>query len=125
MYIYSFEKLEVWQLARRLVKVIYELTAFFSTEEKYGLSSQLRRASVSVLSDIAEGASRSSLKEQCYYLERAYGSLMEIYSQLCIAMDLSYITQEKSDTVNLLIRELSNKLNSLRNTFRKKIIQQQ
>lgn len=63
MYTYSFEKLEVWQLARKLTRQIYEVTGAYPAEEKFGLISQLRRAVVSIGSNIAEGATRSSAKE--------------------------------------------------------------
>jgi len=67
MYTYSFEKLEVWKLARELVKEIYRLTEKFPSEEKFGLIGQLRRASVSVSSNLAEGSSRKSAKEQAHF----------------------------------------------------------
>jgi len=113
MHIYSFEKLEVWQLARKLVGIIYKITDKFPAEERFGLTNQLRRAGVSIVSNIAEGSSRSSLKDQIRFIEIAYGSLMEVYTQLCISTDLSYVSEEEINEVNLLIQELSNKLNSL------------
>ncbi|MDR1348926.1 MAG: four helix bundle protein [Prevotellaceae bacterium] len=120
MYQYSFEKLDVWQLARKLIKEIYKLTSDFPDEEKFGLVSQLRRAGISIISNIAEGSSRSSAKEQCYYLERSYGSLLEMYSQLYIAIDLSYINQDELTDVSLLIKEISNKLNALKKSLMNK-----
>ena len=113
MYLYSFEKLEVWQLSRKLVGIIYNLTDKFPTDEKFGITNQLRRAAISITSNIAEGTSRSSSKDQLRFIEIAYGSLMEVYTQLCIATDLSYISMEEIEKVNLLIKELSNKLNAL------------
>jgi len=77
-YNYSFEKIEVWQLAKQLTVIIYKLTTNFPDEEKFGLTSQLRRASVSVPSNIAEGNSKSSLKEKAYFTEIAFSSLMEV-----------------------------------------------
>jgi four helix bundle protein len=73
-YIYSFEKLDVWQEARKLVKEIYIVSDLFPTSEKFGLTNQIRRASVSVVSNIAEGVSRFSPKEQIRFIEIAYGS---------------------------------------------------
>ncbi len=119
VYRYSFEKLEVWQLSRKLVKVIYELTSKFPSDEKFNLTSQVRRASVSIVSNIAEGSSRTSLKDQIRFLEIAYGSLMELYTQLYIALDLAYITELEMDSISLLVKEISNKLNALSNTYRK------
>ena len=121
MYLYSFEKLEVWQLARKLVGIIYKITDKFPADEKFGLTNQLRRAAVSIASNIAEGSTRSSLKDQVRFIEIAYGSLMEVYTQLCIAVDLSYSSEEKIQDVNLLIKELSNKLNALSRTYKQQI----
>jgi len=78
-----------------LVKEIYRVTESFPNSEKYGLSNQIQRAAVSVVSNIAEGVSRFSLKEQLRFIEIAYGSLTEVYCQLMIAMDLNYINKEK------------------------------
>ena len=120
MYLYSFEKLEVWQLSRKLVGVIYKITDKFPVDEKFGLVNQLRRASVSIASNIAEGSSRNSSKDQVRFIEIAYGSLMEVYTQLCIAVDLSYSSKEKIEEINLLIKELSNKLNALSKAYQQK-----
>jgi len=120
MYLYSFEKLDVWQLSRKLIGIIYKVTDKFPADEKFGLTSQLRRASVSIASNIAEGSSRNSLKDQVRFIEIAYGSLMEVYTQLCIAVDLSYSSKEEIQDVNLLIKELSNKLNSLSKIYQQK-----
>jgi len=98
-FVYSFEKLDVWQEARLLVKEIYLLTESFPNTEKYGLSNQIQRASVSIVSNIAEGVSRFSPKEQIRFIEVAYGSLTEVYCQLIIAMDLSYINKEKLESL--------------------------
>ena len=84
---FSFEKLEVWQETRKLVSEIYRLVSKFPKEEKYALSDQIRRAIVSVPSNIAEGTGRGSLKEQIHFVEIAFGSLMEAYCQLQLASD--------------------------------------
>jgi four helix bundle protein len=76
MYIYSFEKLEVWKESRLLVAWIYNLTKRFPKEEKFGLTSQLRRASISVVSSIAEGSARKTAKEQGRFYQMAYSSLI-------------------------------------------------
>lgn len=92
---YSFEKLNVWQEAKKLVVEVYHLLDSFPKFEKYALSDQIRRAIVSVPSNIAEGSGRKSIKEQIHFLEISYGSLMETYNQLLIAIDLGYITEKK------------------------------
>lgn len=113
MYQYSFEKLEVWQNARVLVKIVYELVSKFPSKEMYGLSSQIQRAAVSVASNIAEGMGRNTEKEQVRFLEIAYGSLMETCCQLYLSLDLGYITKEELDNVRLDIDKVSNKINAL------------
>ena len=92
---YSFEKLVVYQTARKLVKEVYILLRRFPTEERFGLCDQLRRSIVSVPSNIAEQSGRTSIKEKVHFLEIAYGSLMEAYCQLDLAYDLGYITKEE------------------------------
>ncbi len=79
---FSFDKLEAYTSSRRLVKDVYDLTGKFPNTEKYGLSDQLRRAVISIPSNIAEGSGRSSIKEKIHFIEIAYGSLMEVYCQL-------------------------------------------
>ncbi|MEM9328261.1 MAG: four helix bundle protein [Bacteroidota bacterium] len=79
---YAFEKLEVWQISRSLLKNIYNLTAKFPSEERFGFSSQLRRASLSVSSNIAECSTRRGSKEQACFYKIAFGSLVEVLNQL-------------------------------------------
>lgn len=121
-YRYSFEKLEVWQDSRLFVKDIYSLTDNFPDKEKFGICSQLQRAAVSVVSNIAEGVSRNSTKEQKRFIEVAYGSLMEVYCQLYIAMDLKYMTSEQFDNIKTDIDKIANKLNSLNRSIQKRIV---
>lgn len=92
---YSFEKLKVWELSRTLVKEVYSLTKKFPDEEKFGLSNQLRRAVVSINSNLAEGSTRNSFKDKARFTEIAYGSLMEVLSQLILSLDLSYVDAEE------------------------------
>ena len=119
-FVYSFEKLDVWQEARTLVKEIYILTELFPVSEKYGLSNQIQRPSVSVVSNIAEGVSRFSPKEQIRFIEVAYGSLTEVYCQLIIAMDLKYIDGTKLESLKLSILKISNQLNALKKSILKR-----
>lgn len=119
-YNYSFEKLDVWQEARKLVKEIYMVSDLFPASEKFGLTNQIRRASVSVVSNIAEGVSRFSPKEQIRFIEIAYGSLTEVYCQLIIGMDLDYLTSDKLELIKLRILKISNQLNSLKKSISKR-----
>ena len=102
---YSYRKLNVYKYARNLVLETYKLIDKFPQKEMYALSDQLRRAIVSVPSNIAEGLSRSSDKEKSYFLDIAYGSLMEAHCQLEIAQDLRYITNEEFIAIEQKIDE--------------------
>jgi four helix bundle protein len=85
------ENLQAWKEAMRLVRIIYDLTKTFPREEVYGLVAQMRRAAVSVPSNLAEGAARSSRKEFSQFLSVAKGSLSELETQLLISADLGYL----------------------------------
>lgn len=112
-YSYHFEKLDVWNDSRQLVKVVYQLIKKFPNDERYALCDQLRRAAISVPSNIAEGISRVAIKETVHFLEIAFGSLMEVYCQLQIAVDLGYINDEDFGQIKPLIFATSKKLNGL------------
>jgi four helix bundle protein len=118
---FSFEKLAVWQESRTLVSDIYQLVRKFTNEEKYALGDQVRRAIVSVPSNIAEGTGRGSLKEQIHFVEIAYGSLMETYCQLQVASDLGFIQETDIATVKPKIFSISNMLIGLRASLRKRL----
>ena len=117
MDLFNFEELVAYQRAMDLVEKVYEAMKKFPREEQYALCDQLRRAVVSVPSNIAEGKSRMSHKDQAHFLEFSYGSLMETYCQLNIAKRLLYISDEefqalKKDIVNVA-RPLSGLYKSL------------
>jgi four helix bundle protein len=124
-YLYSFEKLEVWQNAQTFVVLIYDITSKFPDEEKYGLASQMRRASVSVSSNIAEGSSRHSLKDQIRFTEIAYGSALEVYCQLKISLALKFLSEIEFQEMNILLKKITNKLNALKNSQQKRLNEQQ
>jgi len=111
---YSFEKLIVWNQSRALVKEIYSLTKLFPKEELFGLTSQIRRAAISVSSNLAEGSARISRKEKARFSEVAFGSLMEVLNQLILAQDLGYISESDILKRRPLIEEIANKINKLR-----------
>jgi four helix bundle protein len=100
---HNHKNLKIWQRSMDIVEIIYRETGNFPTEEKYGLTSQIRRASVSIPSTIAEGSSRQSKKELSYFLSIALGSSYEVTTQLELAKRLSIIDHEKAD---LLLKEL-------------------
>ena len=120
MDIYSFEKLEVWQKSRLLVKEICLITKKFPEDEKFGLTSQVRRAMISVSCNIAEGTSRWSDKEKVRFIEIAYGSLMEVVNYLILANDLEYISEDKILDLRSNIDIIASKLNGLKKSFDKK-----
>ena len=122
--IYSFEKLNAWQEAKKLVVEIYHLLDNFPQTEKYALCDQIRRAITSVPNNIAEGSGRRSLKEQIHFLEISYGSLMETYSQLLIAIDLNYITVESVETIKPRIDDVAKMINGLCKSYSKKVEEQ-
>jgi four helix bundle protein len=106
----SFRNLNVYINAKELVKKVYVLLKKFPKEEQYALCDQLRRAVVSIPSNIAEGCGRETQKDQTHFLNIAYGSLMEVLSQMDVALDLGYITQEEFDETERLVNEESRML---------------
>ncbi|MBK7697255.1 MAG: four helix bundle protein [Saprospiraceae bacterium] len=117
MNIYGFEKLDVWQKSRLLVRDIYLITKSFPEDERFGLTSQLRRAMISVSCNIAEGTSRWSNKEKIRFIEIAYGSLMEVVNCLMLAFDLEYISEQKILELRFNIDIVANKLNGLKKSL--------
>ena len=121
---YSFQKLNVWKESKKLVVDVYHLLDGFPKFEKYALCDQIRRAVVSVPSNIAEGSGRKSLKEQIRFLEIAYGSLMETYNQLLIAIDLTYITEESVEAIKPSIDAVAKMINGLSVSYSNKLEEQ-
>ena len=121
---YSFETLKAWQEARKLVVSVYRLLDAFPKFEKYALCDQIRRAIVSVPSNLAEGSGRMSLKEQIHFIEISYGSLMEAYNQLIIAVDLNYIDEQNLNDLKPSIDTVARLLNGLRSSYSKKLEEQ-
>ncbi len=114
---FSFEGLEVYQAARVLVKEVYLLQSKFPKMETFALGDQIRRSASSITSNIAEGSGRSSNKEKVHFIEIAYGSLMEAFSQLQIAQDLGYITEEDIDTIRPSFISVAKMLSGLKGYF--------
>ncbi len=99
-------KLDLWQQSINFIQLIYKLTNNFPPEERFGLTSQLRRASVSVSSNIAEGSARKSNKERARFYEMARSSLVEIDTQLIIAINLNYINSKSFKKIESLLERL-------------------
>lgn len=117
-YFFSFEKLVVWQKAINFVKYIYLLTRQFPDSEKYNLTGQLKRAAVSIPSNISEGTSRDTLPDKRRFLSIAYGSLLEVYNHLIISKELNFITQEELEKAKADVEEISRMLNSLKKNIK-------
>ncbi len=111
---FSFEKLEVWQDARRIVQKVYGTTRKFPKAELFGLVSQLNRASVSVACNLAEGSARSSLKDQAHFSNQAYSSLMESACEVIISIDLGFIDSIAADNMLNEMQTLSVRIHNLR-----------
>ena len=109
----SYRQLIAWQKAMVFVREIYETTRLFPREELYGLTNQLRRAAVSVPSNIAEGQARFSPKEFRHFLSHARGSLVEIETQILIAEELGFLPSAKSKPLLASAAELGRVLNGL------------
>lgn len=117
----SFESLEVYNKARALVKEVYILQKQFPNEERYALGDQVRRSITSVTSNIAEGSGRDSYKEKIHFIEIAYGSLMEAFSQLQNAQDLNYINKQSLDGLRIQFEEVAKMLSGLKASFEKRL----
>lgn len=114
---FGFRDLRVYQTSRDLVKKIYSVLAAYPSNEQYALCDQLRRASVSVPSNIAEGMSRSSDKEKAHFIEISYGSLMEVLCQMEISKELNYVTEEQMKDIENQITIIAKQLSKLRTTL--------
>ena len=114
IHLFSFEKLDVYQKSRAFVKEIYSISRDFPDDEKYGLTSQVRRAVVSVPNNLAEGSGRTTKKDQALFTTYSYSSLMEVLNLLTLSTDLNFITEKDYLRMRPAIYEISNKLNSFR-----------
>ena len=121
MEMFSFEGLKVYSMARSLVKEVYIIVRSFPKEEQFALGSQLRRASSSITANLAEGSGRISLKEKVHYVEIAYGSLAETFSELLTAQDLNYVEVEQINKLRPQFMEVSKMLSGLRQSLYKRI----
>jgi four helix bundle protein len=110
----SYKDLVVWQKGIQLAKLVYGLTRNFPAEEKFGIVAQMRRAAVSVPSNIAEGQARHTTGEFIQFISHAEGSVAELDTQLIICVELTYTRAEDADAVFELISELRRMLNALR-----------
>jgi four helix bundle protein len=120
MTVTSYRDLIVWQKAMDLVVVVYELTSKFPREEMFGLTFQLRKAAVSVPSNIAEGHARRSTREFSHHLSIARGSTAEVETQTLVAIRIKYVTQDGASKTLGLATEVKKMINSLSNSLDKR-----
>ena len=118
MEVFGYRKLIAYQKAKEVVKRTYKLLKKFPADERYAMCDQLRRASVSITSNIAEGLNRYSVKDKSHFIEMSYGSLMEVSSQFEIAEELGYISCDERLSMDQLIEEVARLLSGLQKTYK-------
>jgi four helix bundle protein len=116
----SYKELTVWQKSYQLCLEIYRLTKLFPDDERYGLTSQIRRAAVSIPSNIAEGYGRKTTPEYIHSLYIAYGSICELETQILLSIDLGYITAENMNKIQMNIGDIERMLKALIKSLEKK-----
>ena len=114
---FNFEKLEVWKKAIDFADLVYKQTQSFPLEERFGLTNQLRRAAVSISSNIAEGSSRSSKTDFARFAEIAAGSVFEVVSQAFIAQRQNFLGEDRFRKIYADAEELSRMLSGLRKSL--------
>lgn len=107
MRIFSFEKLIAWQKGRELAILIYKTTKNFPKDEVFGLTSQMRRCSISIASNLAEGSGRSSMKEKARFSEIAYSSSLELLNQVILSFDFEYLDENQYIQIRETITEVN------------------
>jgi four helix bundle protein len=112
-HIYSFEKLEVYQLARKFKINIKLMSVLFPKEERFDLISQINRASASISANLAEGSGRSSNFDQAHFTNMSYSTALETIDHLNTALDMKYINEEKYTELRIKLDAILNKLNAL------------
>lgn len=119
--LFSYERLEVYKASRSFVKQVYQLVATFPADERFALSSQVRRAAVSITANIAEGCGRASIKEKIHFIEIAFGSLLEVYSELQTAQDLGYLDEIQVNIIRSNVTDIAKMLSGLKNSYERKL----
>ena len=114
-HIYSFEKMIAWQMSRQMAKQIYLKTKPFPKEELFGITSQIRRAVISICCNLAEGSARIGPKGQNYFYQIAFGSAVEVVNLLILTTDLEYLSNEDYTLLRSEIEKLTFQINKLVN----------
>ena len=118
MEVFSYRRLIAYQKGKEIVMRTYKLLKKFPAEERYAMCDQLCRASVSITSNIAEGVNRFSVKDKAHFVEIAFGSMMEVSSQIEIAEELGYITKEERLSMDALVEEEARLLSGLLSSYK-------
>jgi four helix bundle protein len=118
---FGFEKLDVWQRSIDLADQVYQVSLLFPDYEKFGLANQIRRAAVSISSNIAEGSGRGSDRDFIRFLQIAYGSLMEVVSQLKIAQRRNFLTSDQVNSLYTSCEQIGRMLSGLRASLQRKL----
>ncbi|MEZ4958531.1 MAG: four helix bundle protein [Saprospiraceae bacterium] len=113
----DFRKLEIWHLGMELVKLTYQLVKKLPSEEQFGLSFQMRKAAISMPSNIAEGCSRTSNKDASRFFEISIGSAFELETQILAGFSIGHFSKEDTDFILPLLQTFQRKTNSYRNTM--------
>lgn len=116
----SYTELDVWIESRKLVKMVYTICKKFPSEEVYGITSQIKRCSVSIPSNIAEGCGRQGAKETIHFLHISRGSLFELETQLYLSSDLDFLSNEELQLLLNQVTSCKKLLNGFINYYRKK-----
>jgi four helix bundle protein len=117
----NFFDLNVWQEGCKLARAIYEVTARFPSDERFGLISQMRRSSVSVIANIAEGFGRISIKEKLHFYNQAHGSLTELQSHMYIAEDLTFLSRDEYSRLLPILQSCQALLQGFMRSTRKRL----
>lgn len=118
---FPHEKLEVWRLAKALAGRVYLITSRFPKDERFGLVDQMRRAGVSVMSNLAEGCGRTSARDQAHFSQLAFGSLLELDAQFQLSLDLGFLLADDYKDVRQSVVELVKKISALRASQLKRV----
>ena len=114
---YSFEKLQTWQEARKLVVMTYKVVSGFPSYERFDLGSQMRRACFSIASNVAEGSARVSKKDQAHFYNIAFSSCIELLNQFIISTDLGFCTAQQFEEIKIKIDLVCKLVNGLRKSI--------
>ncbi len=118
MHQYYFERLEVWQQSRQLAMEVYAITGGFPDQERFGITNQIRRATLSIAANIAEGMSRNTDKDKARFINQAYGSAIEVVNFLIISNDLGFLMNEAYSNLRSQLALITNQLRALTVTLK-------